>query len=273
MEIKRILHYPGSKWSLAKWIISFFPEHETYLEPFFGSGAVLFSKNRSKLETINDIDGDIVNLFKIIRERPDELAYAITYTPHSRQEYYLSYETNSDDFERARRLLVRLWQGRGGKTAHRTGWRSMIEHNGPLPSHEWVNFPKKIHAVAERLKGVQIENQPAIKLLERYRRKNVLIYADPPYILSTRTTTSYRFEMSDDDHDELLATLNNHPGPVVLSGYANELYDNRLEHWRRETIESKAEGGAKREEVLWINPIAANGLRQLNIFQFLKVGD
>lgn len=115
MSIPRILHYPGSKWSMADWIISHMPSHETYLEPFFGSGAVLFSKKRSKLETINDIDDDVVNIFRIIRERPDELAYAIRFTPHSREEYYQSYEYSEDDLERARRLIVRLWQGRGGE--------------------------------------------------------------------------------------------------------------------------------------------------------------
>ncbi len=268
MEVKRILHYPGSKWSIAKWIISFFPEHETYLEPYFGSGAVLFSKQRSQLETINDIDGEIVNLFQIIRERPDELAHAVHFTPHSREEYYLSYHEAKDEFERARRLLVRLWQGRGGKTSHRTGWRSMIERNGPLASHEWMHFPEKIAAVAERLIGVQIENQPDIKLIKRYLRQNVLIYADPPYIQSTRTTTSYKFEMTEEDHKELLEVLDEHSGPVILSGYGHEIYDTRLKHWKREVKKTKAEGGAPREEVLWINPNAAERLKQMDLFDY-----
>lgn len=257
MTIPRILHYPGSKWSMADWIISHMTPHTTYLEPFFGSGAVLFSKERSQLETINDIDGEIVNLFRIIREQPDELSQVIRWTPHSRQEYYESYVPASSDLERARRLIVRLWQGRGGKTAHRTGWRSMIECNGPLPGKEWTAFPNKIHAVAERLQGVQIECQPAMELLLRYKRKDVLIYADPPYVHETRTTTSYRYEMSNQDHVELLDMLDAHPGPVLLSGYAHHLYDDRLQHWRRETRQAKAEGGASREEVLWINPIAS----------------
>lgn len=115
LKIPRILHYPGSKWSLADWIISHMPDHTTYLEPFFGSGAVLFSKPRSTLETVNDLDGEVVNLFKVIRERPEELAYVTRFTPHSREEYYLSYQPSEDELERARRLLVRLWQGRGGK--------------------------------------------------------------------------------------------------------------------------------------------------------------
>ncbi|MDQ0719779.1 DNA adenine methylase [Paenibacillus sp. W4I10] len=241
-------------------------EHTTYLEPFFGSGAVLFSKERSQLETVNDIDGEVVNLFRVIRERPDELAQMIKWTPHSRQEYYESYEPSSDDLERARRLVVRLWQGRGGKTAHRTGWRSMIECNGPLPGQEWVSFPQKISSVAQRLQGVQIECQPANELLQRYARPGVLIYADPPYLHSTRTTTSYRYEMTDQDHCSLLEILNEHPGPVVLSGYSHELYDRQLRHWRRETRRVKAEGGASRTEVLWINPVVAGRVRQMQLF-------
>ncbi|MGM8213551.1 DNA adenine methylase [Virgibacillus sp. W0430] len=267
MSIPRILHYPGSKWSMANWIISHFPEHETYLEPFFGSGAVLFSKARSSLETVNDLDGEVVNLFKVIRERPDELAYVIRFTPHSREEYYQSYLNAEDELERARRLIVRLWQGRGGKTSHRTGWRSMIEMNGPLPGKEWLRFPDKIAAVAKRLMGVQIENQPAVDLIKRYSRQNVLIYADPPYLLSTRTTSSYKHEMTEDDHAELLEVLEDHPGPVILSGYSHPIYDKGLSHWRRESRRAKAEGGASREEVLWINPIAADyGFRQQSLF-------
>lgn len=257
MAIKRILHYPGSKWSMADWIIGHMPQHSTYLEPFFGSGAVLFSKQRSPLETVNDLDGEVVNLFRIIRERPDELARAISLTPHSREEYYQSYLEAEDDLERARRLIVRLWQGRGGKTSHRTGWRSMIEMNGPLPGKEWLKFPDKIAAVAERLIGVQIENQPALKLIERYSRPNVLIYADPPYIMATRTTSSYKHEMTEEDHYELITALDKHPGPVLLSGYGHKLYDDELKHWKRETKRAKAEAGAIREEVLWINPAAA----------------
>lgn len=267
MAIPRILHYPGSKWSLADWIINHFPEHQTYLEPFFGSGAVLFSKPRSSLETVNDIDGEVVNLFRIIRERPDELARSIRLTPHSREEYYQSYEEVQDELERARRLIVRLWQGRGGKTSHRTGWRSMIEMNGPLPGKEWLRFPEKIAAVAERLIGVQIENQPAVELIQRYSRQNVLIYADPPYILSTRTTSSYKHEMTEEDHEELLDVLEDHPGPVILSGYTHPLYDDKLKDWRRETKRAKAEAGAIREEVLWINPVAAEyGYQQQSLF-------
>ena len=267
-KTQRILHYPGSKWRTADWIINHFPEHETYCEPFFGSGAVLFTKERSTIETINDLDRDITNFFKVIRERPEELAYAIKFTPHSRQEYYLSYEKCTDELERARRTVVRLWQGRGGKTSHRTGWRSMIENNGPLPGKEWLRFPDKIASVSERLQGVQIENQCAIQLVDRYNKKGVLIYADPPYVLSTRTTSSYKHEMTDKQHADLLNALDSHKGFVVLSGYANDLYDTRLQHWSRFTKGAVAEAGAKREEVLWINPATTAQLKQQQLSLF-----
>lgn len=268
MAIPRILHYPGSKWSMASWIISHMPEHKTYLEPFFGSGAVFFNKGPSQIETINDLDSSVVNLFKVIRDCPTELADGIQWTPLSREEYYTSYEYETgNEIENARRFLVRCWQAIGAKTSDRTGWRSLISSNGPDTAKEWGKLPEKILKVAERLKEAQIEHQPAAKLLERYKRKEVLVYADPPYIIETRTKRHYKHEMTIDDHVELLETLEQHPGPVLLSGYAHPVYDDRLKHWRRETMNVAAEAGAKRQEILWINPVAAEtGFYQESLF-------
>lgn len=267
MGVPRILHYPGSKWSMTDWIISHMPEHSTYLEPFFGSGAIFFNKQKSAIETINDMDSQVVNLFKVIRDNPDQLAQLINFTPLSREEYYAAYETDPDPIEDARKFLVRCWQAIGAKTSDRTGWRSLISANGPDTAKEWGKLPKKILLVADRLKEAQIEHQPAVKLLERYARKDVLVYADPPYIIETRTKRHYKHEMTIEDHIELLEVLDLHPGPVLLSGYAHEIYDNRLTHWRREVRTVMAEAGAKREEVLWINPIAATyGPKQQTLF-------
>ncbi|MFS0784762.1 DNA adenine methylase [Bacillus sp. 1P06AnD] len=268
MAIPRILHYPGSKWSMASWIISHMPEHKTYLEPFFGSGAVFFNKSASVIETINDMDSSIVNLFKVIRDQPEALAAGIEWTPFSREEYYAAYESDTgDSLEDARRFLVRCWQAIGGKTSDRTGWRSLISSNGPDVAKEWSKLPEKILLVTNRLKQAQIEHQPAAKLLERYKRKEVLIYADPPYIIETRTKRHYKHEMTIDDHVDLLDILDQHPGPVLLSGYAHHVYDDRLKHWHRETLNVAAEGGAKRQEVLWINPVAIEtGTFQQSLF-------
>jgi DNA adenine methylase len=269
MKYPRILHYPGSKWSMADWIIEHMPEHETYLEPFFGSGAVLFNKAPSKIETVNDLDGQVVNLFRVIRDRPEDLAEKIRWTPYSRQEYYDSYETTGDELEDARRFLVRCWMARGAKTSDRTGWRHNIDvshcPNKTVPK-QWMEMPEKIVVIAQRLQGIQIEHQPAVKLIERYRRPDVLIYADPPYLMETRHGRMYRHEMTDDDHLELLDSLDAHPGPVLLSGYAHPLYDERLKHWHRETKVVQAEGGKKRKEVLWINPVAVEPMGQQTIF-------
>lgn len=258
MLVPRILHYPGSKWSMADWIIHHIPEHKTYLEPFFGSGAVFFKKEKSGIETVNDMDRSIVNLFKVIRDHPEELARKIEWTPFSREEYYASYEFETgDSIEDARRFLVRCWQAIGAKTSDRTGWRSLISSNGPDVAKEWSKLPEKIHLVTDRLKEAQIEHQPAVKLIERYKRSNVLIYADPPYIIETRTKRHYKHEMTIEDHIVLLDVLDAHPGPVLLSGYAHEVYDSKLSHWKRQTLDVAAEAGARRQEVLWINPKAA----------------
>jgi DNA adenine methylase len=273
-----ILKYPGSKWMLANWIIRHMPKHQIYLEPFFGSGAILFNKKPSKTETINDIDGNVTNLFRVIREQPEELARLVYFTPWARDEYipFLTSHNDSESFiktdndlEDARRFLVRCWMAFNGATSDRTGWASDVagkERSGP--TRRWNRVPEQIIRVADRLKLVQIENQPAVKLIERYRSEETLIYADPPYVSSSRNSRAYKFEMSDNDHLELLEALDNHPGPVLLSGYASELYDNRLKHWRRETATGRAMGYKKREEVLWINHVASRMIdeRQLSLF-------
>ncbi|MGR6127874.1 DNA adenine methylase [Paenibacillus sp. SER-28] len=265
MKIPRILHYPGSKWSMADWIISNMPPHTTYLEPFFGSGAVLFNKGRSSLETVNDLDGEVSNLFQIIRDQPKELARLIHWTPYARDEYYKGYENEGSNVERARRFLVRCWMARGGKTSDRTGWRHIIDLNAPHPARDWQLLPDKIMQVTDRLRNVQIECQPAVKLLERYKRPEVLVYADPPYLLSTRSKRMYKVEMNDEDHIVLLNALIKHPGPVLLSGYEHPLYEKSLGGWRKETKVVKAEAGRIRTEVLWINPIAAGWVGQMSL--------
>ncbi|WP_138756470.1 DNA adenine methylase [Paenibacillus sinopodophylli] len=271
MGVPRILNYPGAKWSMTDWIISYMTEHTTYLEPYFGSGAVLFRKSPVPLETVNDIDGDVVNLFKVVRDQPEELAHKIKWTPYSREEYYDSYEQVEDELERARRFLVRCWQAIGSKTSDRTGWKSNIQYdkapNKSCPM-QWQDLPNEITAVSSRLRDVQIESQPALKVIERYRHPGVLIYADPPYVLSTRSKRMYRHEMNEDDHAELLEALDAHSGPVILSGYTHPLYDNRLKHWHREERAATADRGKPRIEVLWINPVAAAAIeeRQMTLF-------
>jgi DNA adenine methylase len=260
-KFSTVLKYPGSKWTLADWIISNFPvgyEKMTYLEPFFGSGAVFFNKKRSIIETINDLDGNVVNLFRVMRERPEELARLIEFTPWSRDEYRESYKKTGESLEDARRFLVRMWQAIGAKSSDITGWRNNIQDlNGNI--HQWsTKLSMKIIEASFRLKHtsscqVNIENQDAMKLLQRYARKHVFIYADPPYVKSTRSGRIYAHEMKDDDHIELLELLRKHPGLVMISGYDNEIYDSLLKDWHKERKQAFTEGGGKATEVLWMN--------------------
>lgn len=262
--MKRILNYPGSKWTLADKIIEIMPEHNTYVEPFFGSGAVYFNKSSVQVETINDIDSRIVNFFKVCRDQPEELIKEIMLTPHSRSEYLQSYEVSPDPLEDARRLMVRCWQAIGAKTSDKTGWRSLIDPNGPKSSEEWKNVWSRIEEVAYRLKGVQIECQDALKLLERYNRPGVLTYVDPPYLLETRSKRMYQHEIDIEYHIELLKLLNDFKGKVILSGYESSLYDEVLVGWHKLSFNASAEAGAKRTEILWCNFVPTG---QINLFK------
>lgn len=258
---RSILKYPGSKWRIADWIVENMPKHKTYLEPFFGSGAVLFSKTPSPIETVNDLDENVTNLFRLVRDYPEELSRRISTTPYSRHEYDTAFNglVPTDEFEKARRFLVQCWQGHGFRTnGYKVGWKNDVQgREKAYALSNWYRLPDWILQTTERLRQVQIECRPALEVIRRHRYDNVLIYVDPPYVLSTRTAKQYRHEMTDTDHIELLEVLEDHPGPVLLSGYSCELYDSRLTHWTRKTVKSFAEGGLAREEVLWINPTAA----------------
>lgn len=254
-----ILKYPGAKWSLAEWIIGHFPPHHSYLEPFFGSGAVLFHKPRSNIETINDLDGDVVNLFECIRRDPEKLARIVYYTPYSRVVFEESCEKElpDDPFARAAQLLIRCNQGYGYRTnENRVGWkRDAAARERAYAAKYWTELPEVIAQAAERLRGVQIEHRPAVEVIARFNDPNVLIYCDPPYVLSVRSggKRQYKHEMTDRDHEELLAVLKDHRGPVLISGYRSELYDQALEDWHRETTSATDQLSHRREEVLWMN--------------------
>jgi DNA adenine methylase len=253
--VKPILKYPGAKWKLANWIIEQMPKHHVYLEPYFGSGAVLFNKEPSKIETINDINDDIINFFKVCREHPNELATLINLTPWAKEEYNNSYIINNtdSDIEKARKFMVRCWQAFSTRTGYKTGWRHSAQGQCSSMPELWNKLPDRIFQVADRLKHVQIEHMDAIQLIKRYNAENVLIYCDPPYITSTRQEIIYQNEMSNEDHENLLDALLLHKGKVILSGYDNELYNTKLKEWRIIHKSTSVENGGIREEVLWIN--------------------
>lgn len=253
---KAVCKYPGSKWSIADWIISFFPPHHSYLEPFFGSGAVLFNKPRSHIETINDMDGNVVNLFECIRSDPERLAKAIYMTPYAREVYDRAFEEVPEDkFERALNFYIRLNMGHGFRTnGEKVGWKNDVQgRERAYASTDWCNLPERIMNTAERLRGVQIENRPAVELIPRFNFENVLIYCDPPYMLNTRHGKQYRCEMNEADHEELLTLLLAHKGPAIISGYETELYNNMLAGWNKEKTTIYSQVCSKKREVLWMN--------------------
>ncbi len=251
-----IIKYPGSKWSLAGWIISHFPEHHSYLEAFFGSGAVLFNKPRSHIETVNDLDGNVVNLFRWIRDDPEKLAHEIYFTPYSRQVYDEAFQTEpQDSLQKAVNFYIRLNMGHGFRTTgEKTGWKNDVQgRERAYAARDWCRIPEKIMLAAERLRGVQIENRPAVEVIKRFNHKKVLVYCDPTYMLGTRSRKQYRCELDDTGHEELLAVLLRHEGPVLISGYDTELYRDMLVGWHRYEVESRTMSGARRTEVLWAN--------------------
>lgn len=258
--IGRVLNYRGSKWRLAPWILQHFPpptSYTSYIEPYFGSGAVFFSKPPSKHEVINDISGDVVNLFTMLREHGHALAALIQMTPWARAEYEASYlpvgSVCDEQLEAARRFLVRCWQAQHLDLTRQTAWRHRGARAHSSTTALWEKLPDRLLQTIQRLKTVEIECRPAAELITRNARPEVLLYVDPPYLLATRGRRRlYQQEMSDAAHEALLDLLDAHPGPVLLSGYPSALYDQRLRHWRRVEAAAVAEGGGKRVEVLWI---------------------
>lgn len=252
-----VIKYPGSKWRTAGWITSRFPSHHSYLEPFFGSGAVLFNKPRSHIETVNDLDGNVVNLFRWIKEDPEKLAREIYYTPYARQVYEDAFaQAPEDSLGKAVNFYIRLNMGHGYRTTgERVGWKNDVQgRERAYAARDWCSLPGRIMEAAERLRGVQIECRPAVELMGRFNYPNVLIYLDPPYMPETRHGKQYRCEMySRESHEELLGAAKKHRGPVLISGYESELYNSLLEGWHREETDNYSQTGSRKKEILWMN--------------------
>jgi DNA adenine methylase len=253
--MKAILNYPGAKWGMAREIASLMPKHRSYLEPYFGSGAVLFNKKPSAIETVNDIDGDITNFFTILRERTYELTRLIGLTPYSRDVFEDAHRNRgTDPLDRAYRFAIRSRMGHGFKTYEKTGFKiDIYARERSYCVDNWNDSCENLWKAAERLKMVQIENRPALELIRRFNYENVLIYADPPYLLETRGGKQYRFEMNEQDHMDLLSALRDHRGYVILSGYFSEMYERELKDWKIITRKSYNQNCDQRLEVLWCN--------------------
>ena len=259
MKVDRpILRFHGGKWILAPWIISNFPEHRVYVEPFGGAGSVLLRKPRAYAEVFNDLDGEVVNLFRVARDYGDELRRVLSMTPYARSEFLASYRKSNNPIEQARRTVVRSFMGFGSNSHDKaTGFRNNSNRSGTTPAHDWANYPEALDGIIERLRGIVIENRDALDLMSQMDSVETLHYVDPPYASETRNAgKDYRFEMSDSDHVKLSGFLMGLKGMVVVSGYDCPLYSNLYAGWKRINRKSFADGARPREETLFVNNAA-----------------
>lgn len=255
------VQYFGSKARIADRIAAILPEHKHYVEPYAGSLAVLLAKAPSRMETVNDLDCDVMCFWRVLRERPEDLVRACELTPHARAELTTAWEPTNDDVERARRVWVRLSQGRGGMM-RRTGWRHYATTSGSsigMPGYLDA-YRNRLLPAAERLRDVSLECLPALTIIGKYgAAPDVLLYVDPPYLGTTRTDSNSRYgiEMrTEDEHRELAAALADCRAAVVLSGYDSPLYAELYADWHRHeliTMTGNARGSKNRTEVLWSN--------------------
>lgn len=261
------LRYHGAKHRLAPKIVEYFPEHALYVEPFGGAAGVLLHKRPSKTEVYNDLDGEIVNFWRVLRDNKNELIRRITCTPWARAEFELAYQHTDDPIESARRVAVRAWMGFGsaGATKGRNGFRTATRRGGNTRSEAeaWRDMPSILIGAAERLKSVVIENCEALKVMSELDGPETLTYLDPPYVHDTRSSVQnngyYRHEMTDDQHRELLEFALQMKGMVLISGYPHTTYDEMLAGWQKvefSTIAAGQRGSVWRTECLWVNPAA-----------------
>jgi DNA adenine methylase len=261
-----LVRYHGGKWLLADWIIANFPSHRIYVEPFGGGGSVLLQKPRTYAEVYNDLDGEMVNLFRVVRDHGHELADKLRLTPFARDEYAESFAVSKDPLEQARRTVVRSFMGFGSNALCRnikSGFRANSNRPGTTPAHDWQNYPDALAGIIERLRGVVIENRPADEVMQAHDTPETLHYCDPPYVHSTRSLAmhghhGYSHEMTDEQHREFAACVRGLSGMVIISGYDCELYGELFGDWHKVTRKALADGARDRVEVLWLNEAVMN---------------
>jgi DNA adenine methylase len=266
------LRYHGGKFRLAPWLLQFFPPHEVYTEAFGGAAGVLLRKPRAHGEVYNDLDGDIVNFFRVLRDPAlrAQLEEALRLTPYAREEFELAWTLTAAPLERARRTAIRAHMGfgSGGATQSNTGLRTDLKRRFTTAQQDWASYPPAIAAAGARLSGVLIENRPAAEVLQQHDSPTTLHFVDPPYVHCTRVIRSsggYRHELTDSDHEALLALLLGLQGMVVLCGYQSDLYHRALASWEQHTTPARISGGrgtTLREEVVWLNPACSSALRR-----------
>ena len=258
-----VLRYHGSKFRLASWVISHFKDHTCYVESFGGAAGVLMKKPQSYAEVYNDLDGDVFNLFKVLRDPESNLILRelCALTPYSREDFELAFTAGGNDIERARKMVVRSSMGFGttASSGSPTGFRTDTKRKCATAQHLWERYPDNLANVGQRLQGVLIENKPAMTVAKKHDGEKTQHYFDPPYVMDTRVkgNRGYNHEMTDDDHLDFLKGALNLEGSIVISGYDTELYNDTLSSWNRHTKSSRISAGRGtgiRQEVIWVKP-------------------
>ena len=264
--LKPPFEYYGGKAHLAPKIAALLPPHDHYVEPFAGGLSVLLAKEPSQAETVNDLDGDLVTFWRVLRDQPEELERVCSLTPHSVDEFVSANErTTASDLEVARRVFVVLTQGREHSLKPRDagGWRRSLKTSARTPMPRVLSAQaERISAVAERMAGVSIENDDALNIIRRYGREpSVCIYADPPYLGETRGMGGgYGIDQKEEEfHREFAAACKEAKSSVVISGYDSALYAELFAGWERMDMTTRPTQSYDRKmEVLWSNrPFAA----------------
>lgn len=279
MISRPLLRWLGGKYQLAEWIVGHFPDHTIYLEPFGGAASVLLRKPRAYNEIVNDLDDDLVNLYRVLRsDDAAQLIRRLELTPYAEAEYRAALEPTSEPIERAARLIIRSHFAHGTNAAKRerpAGFRSDGRSGTTNVAGEWADYPAALSAIVERFKGVTIRCEPASALIDEYRDPKVLIYLDPPYMPATRSKKArqggegyhaYEHELTAEGHAALLDQISDHPAMILISGYPTDLYAEKLAGWPCRKIKARAHNNSPRVECLWMNQLCAERLSHGPLF-------
>lgn len=258
---RSVLRYSGGKWQIAPWVIQHFPAHRIYVEPFGGAASVLLRKPRSKIEVYNDLDEEIVGLFRVLQDahQCQRLIRLLRRTPYARAEFERAFQSTADPVQRAQRAIVRAYQSFHHEALFnpkKTTFADARHRAGnSCKAHEWASYPRHLVQVCRRLQGVVIERRDALQVIRAQDSRDTLFFVDPPYLPSTRSKSGYRCELTEAEHVALLQQLRAVKGRVVLAGYPSTLYDRTLADWQRVQRPHRAAGSERqRTEVLWISP-------------------
>lgn len=263
-KLKTPIWWVGGKHYLAKKIIPYFPEHITYVEMFGGGASVLLQKSPSKIEIFNDINGDLINFFRVLRDKEKfkEFYETVNLIPYSRQEYNENRDSLHEglEVERAIKFFIIAKMSFGGNFGSSWGYvRFLSRNNKSSVVNTWLNAIKLLPEISNRLKEVQIDNRDYKIIMKYFNDPNIFIYADPPY-LNVRSKNLTFKNWTEKQHEEFLNLCLNSNSKIMISGYNSGLYDDKLNNWDKKTFKNSIkipkyidEESDYVEECIWIN--------------------